>query len=82
MTPDQKFFYFIKDWANKRNCTFEISSCDGNESPNLIDGMAVDDVWGWLIPNGEEKNDDKHFGCLEWRLNNGKLEMSWNKYET
>lgn len=48
MNPDQKFFAFIQAWARKRNCRFEIENFDGRESPDLIDGMAVDDVWGWL----------------------------------
>ena len=57
---------------------FEIENFDGRESPDLIDGMAVDDVWGWLLPEGVTEKDDDHFGCVEWRLNNGKLELSWH----
>ena len=66
--------------GEKANCTFEIEACDGRESPDLIDGMAVDDVWGWLLPDGVTEKDDDYFGCLEWSVNDGKLELSWHIY--
>ena len=59
MNPDQKFFEFIKQWARDRGCTFEPQACDGRES--MIDGMAIDDVWGWLLPEGVTEKDDAHF---------------------
>ena len=50
MDPDQKFIAFVYKWAKQHKCTFVIDDFDGHESPDLIDGMAVDDVWGWLFP--------------------------------
>ena len=82
MNPDQKFFNYIAKWAADHGCTFEIESYDGHESPDLIDGMAVDDVWGWLVPIGVSKNEDEHYGCLEWSVKGGKLSLSWNKYDS
>lgn len=79
MNPDQKFFEFIKRWARDRGCTFEPQACDGRES--MIDGMAVDDVWGWLLPEGAAEKGDAHFGCLEWSVENGGLALRWNAGE-
>lgn len=77
MNPDQKFFEFLKAWAEKQGCVFIPQACDGRESPTLIDGMAVDDVWGWLLPNGTTKRDDQHFGLVEWSDNAGSLHLTW-----
>ena len=77
MTPDQKFFNFISEWASARNCTFIEQGCDGRESTDLIDGMAVDDVWGWLLPEGETEKSDEFFGCIVWKNDNGVLELNW-----
>lgn len=79
MNPDQKFFEFIGQWARDRGCTFEPQACDGRES--MIDGMAIDDVWGWLLPEGVTEKDDTHFGCLEWSVENGHLALRWNAGE-
>lgn len=51
MDSDQRFFFYIRKWAEK-NCTFVAQGCDGRESSHLIDGMDADDVWGWLLPKG------------------------------
>lgn len=80
MNPDQKFLMFVQEWAKKRGCTFVAQGCDGRESPELIDGMAVDDVWGWLLPKGIFETEDKFFGCVEWNNNAGKLQLTWNTY--
>lgn len=82
MNPDQKFFAFITGWAKDRNCIFIPQACDGRESPDLVEGMAVDDVWGWLLPEGVTKKDNEHFGCIEWSVKNGKLQLEWNDYES
>lgn len=81
MDADQKFIAFIDEWAKQRGCTFEIENFDGRESPDLIDGMAVDDVWGWLLPEGVTEKDDEHFGCIEWSEQNGKLCLAWKTYD-
>lgn len=81
MNPDQKFFAFIQAWAKKRNCRFEIENFDGRESPELIDGMAVDDVWGWLLREGETEMTDDNFGCLKWSVENGELNLTWDTCE-
>lgn len=78
MNTDQKFFFFIKKWAEERKCTFDVESCDGRESPEWIDGMAVDDVWGWLLPEGVSEHKDEYYGCLEWKVEGGKLQLHWN----
>ena len=78
MDADQRFAVFIDGWAAERNSVFITDSFDGRESPELIDGMAVDDVRGWLIPNGSAK-DDRFFGCLCWRNENGHLELTWRQ---
>ena len=77
LDADQKFFFFIQKWAEERKCTFEAESCDGRESPELIDGMAVDDVWGWLLPEGVSEREDEYYGCLEWEVQEGKLQLRW-----
>ena len=76
MDADQKFNAFLKQWAENQGCDFEIESFDGRESPELIDGMAVDDVWGWLTPKGQERKDED-FGCVEWRVEEGQLILKW-----
>lgn len=81
MNPDQKFFDFVQQWAKKRGWTFEIQACDGRESSDLIDGMAVDDVWGWMLPEGTAEKNNDNFGCLEWSVVNGKLMLQWNAEE-
>lgn len=78
MDPDQKFFRFLMAWAKKQGRTFIPQACDGRESPDLIDGMAVDDVWGWLLPEGMTEEDDDYFGCVEWSEQNGELHLTWN----
>lgn len=77
MDPDQKFFEFIKTWAKERGCNFVPQGCDGRESPELIDGMAADDVWGWLLPIGVTETADEYFGLIEWHEENGKLKLEW-----
>lgn len=81
MDPDQKFLRFIEMWAAERESKFTPQACDGRESPELIAGMAVDDVWGWLLPEGETELKDEYFGCLEWNVQNGKLELRWKTYD-
>ena len=79
MNPDQKFIAFLEKWAETQGCTFEIDSFDGRESPDLIDGMAVDDVWGWRIPKGEKKTDN-NYGCAVWKNTNDGLFIEWKNY--
>ena len=81
MDADQKFFAFIMQWAKERKCTFIVHGCDGRESDHLIDGMAADDVWGWLLPEGIAEPSDEHFGCVEWKEADGHLELEWVKYD-
>lgn len=81
MDPDQKFYNFIQEWARKQGCTLIVDACDGRESEDLIDGMAVDDVWGWLLREGETEKTEENFGCLEWSVRNGKLHLEWNTCE-
>lgn len=81
MDPDQKFMKFVAEWASARHCTFEVETFDGNESPDLIDGMAVDDVWGWLLPVGTTEKTDEHYGCIEWKNNAGHLILEWKQYD-
>ena len=80
MNPDTKFIDFVEKWAEERGCRFIIEDFDGRESDSLIDGMAVDDVWGWLLREGESETDD-NFGCLEWKLVDGQLVLEWKQYE-
>mgnify|MGYP006867959372 FL=1 len=77
MDADQKFFAFIEQWAKKQNCTFVEQGCDGRESDHLIDGMAADDVWGWLLPKGVTETSDEHFGCIVWKEENNHLVLKW-----
>lgn len=81
MDPDQKFFAFLRKWAEDKNCQFIPQGCDGRESPDLIDGMAVDDVWGWLLPKDVTETSDDYFGCVEWSVQDGKLVLVWNSYD-
>ena len=81
MDPDQKFIAFIEEWAEKQGCDFIIEDFDGHESPELIDGMAVDGVWGWLVPKGVTEKSDEYFGCVEWSVQNGNLILTWNTYD-
>lgn len=80
MSPDQKFFDFVSEWAKQRGCTFVEQGWYGRKSPDLIDGMAADDIWGWLLPEGIEEPSDSYFGCVEWSEQNGKLHLEWNTY--
>lgn len=77
MDADQKFFHFLSKWAKERNCTFVEQGCDGRESDHLIDGMAADDVWGWLLPEGVTEPSDEYFGCIVWDEKNGHLVLKW-----
>ncbi len=79
MDPDTKFLDFIEKWAGEQGCRFIVENYDGRESDSLIDGMAVDDVWGWLLQEGEKKT-DANFGCLEWKLVDDRLVLEWNQY--
>ena len=81
MDADQRFAAFIDQWAAKQGCRFITQACDGRESPDLIDGMAVDDVWGWLLRPGEAEATDDNFGCIEWSVENGRLKPEWNTYD-
>lgn len=78
MNPDQKFHAFLMDWAQKQGRRLVIQTCDGRESPDLIDGMAVDDVWGWLLPEGATDKSEDDFGCVEWSVQDGHLNLRWN----
>lgn len=64
MDADQKFFAFVNGWASKRGCTFVVEGYDGRECDHLIDGMAADDVWGWMLPNGTTVPNDTFLGAL------------------
>lgn len=81
MSPDQKFYAFIDEWAKDRNCAFIEQGADGHESEGLIDGMEVDDIWGWLLPEGVTEKSDEYYGCVEWSLQDGKLVLTWNTYD-
>lgn len=81
MDPDQKFLRFIEEWAIEKGFKFIPQACDGRESPELINGMAVDDVWGWLLPEGETELKDEYFGCMEWSVQNEKLKLQWETYD-
>lgn len=78
MNPDQKFFEYIGEWARSQKCTFIEQGCDGRESYKLIDGMAADDVWGWLLPEGVKTPEDKYFGCIIWEEIEGRLHLKWD----
>lgn len=82
MNPDQKFFNFIDNWAAAQGCVFIEQGCDGRESADLIDGMAADDVWGWLLPKGVTEKNDDFFGCIEWSIRDNKLILTWNAYDS
>lgn len=77
MDADQKFFACIRQWAKKQNCTFVEQGCDGRESDHLIDGMAADDVWGWLLPENTTELSDEYFGCIVWNEESGHLVLKW-----
>lgn len=79
MDADQKFFNFVQEWAKNRKCTFVEQGCDGRESSRLIDGMAADDIWGWLLPDGVSEPTDEHFGCVVWAEKDGHLVLKWEK---
>ena len=81
MDPDQRLFEFLMKWAEQMGCTFIVQACDGNEPDDLIDGMAVDDVWGWLVPMENPVKSDQYFGCAQWSLENGKLKIDWTPYK-
>ena len=77
MDADQKFFLFVDEWAKSRGCKFVAQGCDGRECDHLIDGMAVDDVWGWMLPKGVKDTTDDKFGCVVWHEVNGHLTLEW-----
>lgn len=81
MNSDQKFFHFVRDWAKDQKCTFVEQGCDGRESTHLIDDMAADDIWGWLLPEGVNEPSDDYFGCIVWKEKNGHLFLEWRKYD-
>lgn len=80
MDADQKFFAFVNEWASKRGCTFVVEGYDGRECDHLIDGMAADDVWGWMLPNGTTVPNDTFFGCVVWSEDNGQLILTWETF--
>ena len=47
----------------------------------MIDGMAVADVWGWLLPEGTQEKTDENYGCVEWKEETGRLELKFKRYE-
>lgn len=77
MNEDQKFWKFVNEWAKEQNCTFDLQCCDSRESDKPIDGMNAVDMWGWLLKEGEEKDDKKNFGCVIWTEKDGKVELEW-----
>ena len=79
MDPDQKYISFVRRWAEKRGDRFEIDNFDWREK--LIDGMAVADVWGGLLPEGTQEKTDENYGCVEWKEETGRLELKFEKYE-
>ena len=81
LDPDQRYFEFVTSWANERGFDFVPEGYDGRESPELIDGMAADDVWGWLLPQGSKELNDECFGYLKWSNENGKLCLEWKDSE-
>ena len=79
---DIKFHDFLTEWIKKQNCRFVMESFLGREPKEFIDGMAVDDVSGYLIPlDLEEEPEDygKYYGWIEWSMEDGKLVLTWNK---
>ncbi len=81
MDAEQRFSHFIQQWAKDRKCQFIEQDYDGRESDHLIDGMAPDDVWGWLLPEGVTEKSDDYFGCIEWEEKDGHLVLRWETYE-
>lgn len=77
MNADQKFVQFLHKQAKNMGCSFIIDNFDGREPPDLIDGMEVDDVWGWLLPFGVTEKTNDHYGCFIWSLDDGALKITW-----
>lgn len=75
--PDQLFSDFLQQWAARQGCTFLVDAFDGRESNMLINGMAVDDVWGWLLPSGISEPSEDFFGCVVWTYINENLILTW-----
>lgn len=76
---DAKFNKYLKNWAKGNGKTFEIESFDGRET--LFDGMAVADVWGWLLDTPDSERTDENYGCVEWSIDGNNLTLTWNDYE-
>lgn len=73
---DIKFSIFLEEWAISQGMIFDIESFDGRE--DFIDGMAVDDVWGWLLKSKNEPHTDDNFGVVEWSVNDGVVKLEWH----
>ncbi len=74
MDADQKYIAYLEQWAKEQGKRFIIEDFDARET--LFEGMAVAEVWGWLIAE-DEKPDDSNFGLLQWSLDGGALKLTF-----
>lgn len=94
MDADQKFFEFVQARAAQMRSAFILHAFEGRESDEPIDGMAVDDVSGWLVPKKElaqfkremrnrhpDAKTDARFGFFVWHIgDDGALVLDWKKW--
>ncbi|MEG1515147.1 MAG: hypothetical protein RSD95_09710 [Clostridia bacterium] len=93
MDADQKFHEFLQRHAANMGCRFMADTFEGRESDEPIDGMAVDDVSGWLVPTkeltqfkqyqraGNKDRLDGYYGYFVWHLEQSDLVLDWIKWD-
>ena len=66
-----EFFNLVQKEARKKNCVFflDFGECKDIEFKNMI----IDDLFGWLIPQGKADN-------FETLFNNEKISREWDRY--
>ena len=70
-----KFFEFVQECANKRDCVFFL---DFGECKDIsFKDMIIDDLFGWLIPKNKVYEFNKKY--LNWSIGD-KDDNKWDKY--
>ena len=87
MTGEAEFIDFLRKWAKKQHKRFVIESFDQHEMDDTIDGIRAADVWGWLIDEDENIDEDElqeghidEYGCIEWSIQDGEIKLEFRQY--
>ncbi len=80
---EQKYIDFVIKQAQERGFIFIVDTGDGRDFET--DDMYIEDLCGWLCPEGaplEEQKKEKYYCFAEWEIKkDGSLQVVFNKYD-